>query len=142
LKDTGNFDLFLHKFQHLSNQIAVNDMYEKDIFIAGLRPKTQAEMFINNVTNIDDAIARATTIENIANAPRMSEVNYVEINNSVFNKKSHVKVPFQGKCNKCQKVGHKEVDCYSNRPKLPVFVSKHKPNFRSMGSSSKRTSKD
>lgn len=67
-----------------------------------------------DVTNIDDAIARATTIENIANAPRMSEVNYVKINNSVFNKKSHVKVPFQGKCNKCQKVGHKEVGCYSN----------------------------
>ena len=72
----------------------------------------------------------------------MSEVNYVKINNSVFNKKSHMKVPFQGKCNKCQKVGHKEVDCYSNRPKLPVFVSKHKPNFRSMGSSFKRTPKD
>jgi hypothetical protein len=144
-KDTGNFDQFLHKFQHLSNQISVIDMSDKqrlDIFIAGLRPKTQAEMFINNVTNLDDAIARATTIENIANAPRMSEVKYVKINNSVFNKKSHVKVPFQGKCHKCQKSGHKEADCFSKRPKLPAFVSKHKPNFRSTGSTAKRTPKD
>jgi hypothetical protein len=86
-------------------------------FIGGCRPKTQAELFSRNVTNLEEAITLATTLETIANAPRMSEVNYVKINNSTFSKKPHGKSAFQGKCNKCQKIGHKEADCYANRPR-------------------------
>jgi hypothetical protein len=49
------------------------------------------------VKDIEEAITLATTLETIANAPSMNEVNYVRIINSTFSKKPNFKQVFRGK---------------------------------------------
>ncbi len=82
------------------------------MFIQGLRPRTQGEMFMRNLKNLEDAILLATTLENIVSTgPRTSNVNFVKVNKAQFDRKPPVKL-FLGKCNKCQRA--KCNKCWSN----------------------------
>ena len=135
IKDTGNFEKYLHDFRFLSNQISPDDLTEKDrldVFIQGLRPRTQGEMFMRNVKNLEEAILLATTLENIVSTgPRTSDVNFVKVNKPQFDRKPPVKL-FLGKCNKCQRVGHKEANCYKNkqRPTFSPTKTPFRPNVQ------------
>ena len=127
IKDTGNFEKYLHDFRLLSNQISPDDLTEKDrldVFIQGLRPRTQGEMFMRNVKNLEDAILLATTLENIVSTgPRTSDVNFVKVNKPQYDKKPSVKL-FLGKCNRCHRVGHKEANCYKDKLRPTSFPTK------------------
>ena len=135
VKDSGNFEKYLHDFQYLSNQISptqIADQDRMDVFVRGLRPKTQSEMFMRNITTLDDAILTASTLENLRPGPRLNDVNFVKINKPSFDKRSHVK-NFQGKCNKCHKIGHKEKDCY-----VRIKSSTPSMNYRPINNGNKK----
>ena len=85
LRDIGGYDKYLHEFRYLSNQISDKDMGDKDklsAFVAGLRPKTQAEIFLeitkNKISTLEDAILIASALEH-AFKSRVSDVNNIQI---------------------------------------------------------------
>ena len=71
LRDGGNYDMYLHEFRLLSNQIPKSAMSEAErltCFIQGLRPKTRVELFLKKVDKLEDAILVASSMENALGA--------------------------------------------------------------------------
>ena len=85
LKDKGNFMEYLYEFRLLSNQVKPSDMSEKDrymCFVQGLQPRTRAEIFMRNISDLEGAIEKATIIENARTMEKdeKSKVNIHDIN--------------------------------------------------------------
>ena len=76
---------YLYEFRLLSNQVKPSDMSEKDrymCFVQGLLPRTRAEIFMRNISDLEGAIEKATIIENARTMEKdeKSKVNIHDIN--------------------------------------------------------------
>ena len=99
----------------------VNEMSDKDkftCFMQGLKPKTRVELVIKGVTNLEEAIIMATSIEHarFSGKKEYSSVNYANTNKKPFNKKkSNAELKKERiktlQCYRCNKTGHISKTC-------------------------------
>ena len=77
LRQTGGFESYSREFQLLSNQLPDISNEEKyTCFLQGLRPKTQMELTVRGVKELDQAIVVASQIESTLGNFATASVNY------------------------------------------------------------------
>ena len=132
LKESENFDKYLHDFRTLVNQIPDSKLSKLDkftAFVSGLRHKTRVEIFQRKITTLDEAIEFACQLNSAGSIDKSSntQVNLVRVQRGKVAGRPK-QINKDKTCHRCGKLGHIKKDC---RVKLP---SDFKPTDKAMTS--------